>query len=177
MAGPTHLAVGLLRKPHGVKGEALVIPLTDEPEAAFRPGRRLTVLDGEGRPTGRELVVARGRAYHRAWLVHFEGLERREAVVELGDSYLGVAVGEARPLEEGEFYLHELVGLRVETMDREPVGEVAAVVEAPQGWLLEVKRERGGGAVLVPFAAGIVRRVDRAARLVRIAPPAGLLEL
>lgn len=175
MAGPTHLAVGLLKKPHGVKGDALVFPLTDEPEAVFRTGRVLAVLDRGGQPTGLEVIVTRGRAYHRAWLVHFEGMEDRTALDALRERYLGLAVGEARPLEPGEFYLHELVGLRVETKEGEAVGDVTAVVEAPQGWLLSVKgasREH-----LIPFTAAVVRRVDRAEKLVVVTPPAGLLEI
>ncbi|MEK6768591.1 MAG: ribosome maturation factor RimM [Gemmatimonadota bacterium] len=175
MNGPTHLAVGLLKKPHGVKGDALVYPLTDEPETVLRVGRILAVLDRAGRPTGAEVVVTKSRWYHRAWLVHFEGMEDRNALDALRERYLGLAVGEARPLEPGEFYLHELVGLRVETKEGEAVGDVTAVVEAPQGWLLNVKgsaREH-----LIPFTAGVVRRVDRAKKLVVVTPPAGLLEI
>jgi 16S rRNA processing protein RimM len=175
MTGPTHLAVGLLKKPHGVKGDALVYPLTDEPETVFRVGRVLAVLDREGQPTGAEVVVTKSRWYHRAWLVHFEGMEDRPALEALRERYLGMTVGEARPLEPGEFYLHELVGLRVETKDGDVVGDVTAVVEAPQGWLLNVKgaaREH-----LIPFNAGVVRRVDRTERRVVVTPPPGLLEI
>ena len=41
MTSPTHLAVGLLKKPHGVKGDVLVFPLTDAPEQVFTIGRTL----------------------------------------------------------------------------------------------------------------------------------------
>ena len=176
MSAPTHLAVGLLKKPHGVKGDVLIFPLTDAPEQMFAVGRVLVVLDREGRPTGGELVVSRSRAYHRAWLVHFEGVEDRAALEALRERCLGVAVGEARPLAEGEFYLHELIGLAVELKDRTPVGVVRDVYEAPQGYLLGVRAE-GGKEHLVPFNPGIVRRVDRAERRVVITPPDGLLEL
>ncbi len=175
MTGPTHLVVGLLKKPHGVKGDALIYPVTDEPETVFAVGRRVVVLDRGGRPTGRELVIARSRAYHRAWLLHFEGIEVREALDELRERQLAIPVEEARPLEPNEFYMHELVGLRVATAAGEPVGEVAEVVEAPQGWLLEVAGD--GRRHLIPFTGGVVSRVDRAAGLVVIAPPAGLLEI
>lgn len=175
MDGPTHLAVGLLKKPHGVKGDALVFPLTDEPEAVFRVGRILAVLDRQGRPTGAEVVVERSREYHRAWLLHFEGMDARAALDALRERYLGLALGEVRPLTDGEFYIHELVGLTVAVHGGEVVGEVKAVIEAPQGWLLSV----AGGARehLIPFRAGVVRRVDRGARLVEITPPEGLLEI
>jgi 16S rRNA processing protein RimM len=177
--GPTHLAVGLLKKPHGVKGDVLVFPLTDAPAEMFRPGRVLAVLDRQGRPTGETLRVARGRAYQRAWLLHFEGVDDRGALEAMRERYLGIEVGEARPLAEGEFYLHELVGLAVQTADKAPVGTVADVVEAPQGLLLAVRGEGAGGGKehLIPFRADVIRRVDRAARMVTVTPPEGLLEL
>jgi 16S rRNA processing protein RimM len=175
MDGPTHLVVGLLKKPHGIKGEALIYPVTDEPAAVFAIGRRLAVLDGDGRATGRELVIARSRPYHRGWLLQFEGIETREALREMRERHLAIPVEEARPLEAGEFYLHELVGLRVATAGGEAVGVVEEVVEAPQGWLLDVAgRERRH---LIPFTRAVVERVDRGERLVVITPPAGLLEL
>ena len=176
-AGPTHLAVGLLKKPHGVKGDVLVLPLTDAPESVFRRGRVLALLDRQGQPTGRTLTIERGRAYHRAWLLHFEGIEERAALDEVRERYLGITVGEARPLAPGEFYMHELVGLSVVLKDGTPVGTVREVLEAPQSWLLGVTRAGGGRDHLVPFTAGVVRRVDRGERTVVIDPPDGLLEL
>lgn len=176
MEGPTHLAVGLLKKPHGIKGDVLVYPMTDAPDQVFVTGRTIHLLDREGRATGATLTVQKGRPHGRAWLLHFAEMADRAALEALRDRYLGIAVGEARPLAEGEFYLHELVGLRVELQGHELVGTVREVVEAPQGYLLVVTAV-GGKEHLVPFAAGVVRRVDRAERLVVITPPAGLLEL
>jgi 16S rRNA processing protein RimM len=173
--GPTHLVVGLLKKPHGVRGDALVYPVTDEPDGAFAAGKRLVLLDRDGRATGRELVIERSRQYHRAWLLHFEGIETREALALFRERHLAIPLAEARPLEDGEFYMHELVGLNVATAGGAPVGVVADVVEAPQGWLLEVAG--AGKRHLIPFTRGVVERVDRTERVVVIAPPAGLLEL
>jgi len=173
---PAHLVVGLLKKPHGIKGEALIHPVTDEPEAVFVEGRVLAVLERDGRATGREVRIERARAYHRAWLVKFEGMESREPVEELREGFLGLRSEEARRLEPGEFYHHELVGLRVETVEGAPVGTVAEIVEAPQGPLLSVTGE-GGRQHLIPFVGRVVARVDRDAGVVVIAPPAGLLEV
>ncbi len=175
MDGPTHLVVGLLKKPHGVKGDALIYPVTDEPDEAFAIGKRLALLDRNGQATGRELVIERSRRYHRAWLLHFEGIETREELAAMRERHLAVPFAEARPLEDGEFYMHELVGLSVATASGASVGVVSAVVEAPQGWLLDVAGE--GKSHLIPFTRGVVERVDRAARQVVITPPAGLLEL
>jgi 16S rRNA processing protein RimM len=121
--------------------------------------------------------VQRGRSYQRAWLLHFEGIEDRTALEQMRERYLGITVGEARPLDDGEFFLHELVGLRVELKDRTVVGTVREIYDAPQAYLLAVTRATGEGPEhLVPFRAGIVRRVERGERVV-IEPPDGLLEL
>lgn len=175
MGGPTHLVVGLLKKPHGVKGDALIYPVTDEPETVFALGRKLVVLDRDGRVTGRELVIERSRAYHRAWLLHFAGIDVREALDELRERHLAIPAEDARPLDDGEYYMHELVGLKVATVEGAAVGTVSEVVEAPQGWLLDVAGN--GRHHLIPFTRAVVERVDRAGQLVVIAPPAGLLEI
>ena len=175
MDRPAQLVVGLLKKPHGVKGEALVYPVTDEPDAVFVAGRVLAVVDREGAATGQELVVARSRPFHRAWLLHFEGFEERDAVEALREKYLALRAEDVRDLEPGEFYLHELVGMDVVTGDGSAVGPVADVFEAPQGPMLMV---RGPAKEhLIPFAPWLVRHVDRAARRIEIEPPAGLLEV
>jgi 16S rRNA processing protein RimM len=174
---PTHLAVGLLKKPHGLKGDVIIYPLTDAPEQVFVPGRVVAVLDKQGRPAGPErLTVRRARPYGRAWLLHFEGIEDRTPLEALRERFLAIDVGEARPLAEGEFYLHELVGLAVQLKDKSPVGTVHSVYEAPQGYLLGV-RSAEGKEHLLPFTPEFVRRVDRVEKLVIVTPPPGLLDL
>ena len=175
MERPAHLVVGLVKKPHGVKGEVLVHPVTDEPDAVFRERRVLAVVDRDGRPTGQELVVARARQFHRAWLLHFEGAEDRFGVEPLRDQYVALRAEDVRDLEPGEFYYHELVGMQVVTGEQAAVGAVAEVLEAPQGPMLVVRSE--AKEHLVPFAPWLVRKVDRAARTIEIAPPPGLLEV
>ena len=176
MSGPTHLAVGLLKKPHGVKGDVIVIPLTDAPEQVYVPGRRLAVMDRQGKLTGGELVVVKSRSYHRAWLLHFKGIDDRTALEAMRERVLAIEAGEARPLADGEFYFHELVGMRVSLKDKSPVGTVHSVYEAPQGLLLGVRSE-AGKEHLLPFNPEVVRRVDRGEKTIVVTPPAGLLEL
>ena len=177
VAAPTHLAVGLLKKPHGVKGDVLVFPLTDEPDQVFIVGRQLTLLDGEGREAG-AVTITVARAYHRAWLLHFKGIDDRSALEKMRERYLGIPASEGRELKEGEFRLHELEGMSVVLREDRghAVGTVHTVYDAPQGWLLGV-RSAEGKEHLIPFTPAVVRRVDRVEKQIQITPPAGLLEL
>jgi ribosomal 30S subunit maturation factor RimM len=64
--------------------------------------------------------------------------------------------------------------MRVELESGVPIGSVAETYELPQGLALEVARE-GGRPVVIPYDR-IVTSVDRERRVIRIDPPAGLLD-
>ena len=171
---PRHLAVARLRRPHGLKGEVTIFPLTDDPEAVFAPGRALWVLDLEGQVVGGPLVIERSRAYHREWLVKFQGVESRDALEPWRGRFLGLPAEELAPPAEGEVYLHELEGFAVRLEDGTAVGLVSSVYELPGGVMLEVQGPRR--EFLLPFKREFVRDVDRAGRRLTVAPPAGLID-
>jgi 16S rRNA processing protein RimM len=168
------LVVGRLRKPHGLKGDMTLFPLTDDPEAVFTPGRRLWVLDLAGDVVGGPLEIERGREYHREWLVKFAGAESREAIEPWRNHFLAAAADELTPPEGDEVYVHELEGFAVQLADGTPVGLVTGAFELPSGLTIEVqgpKRE-----FLLPYLKEFVVAVDRAGRRLTIAPPEGLIE-
>jgi 16S rRNA processing protein RimM len=175
MTGRTgYVVVGRLRKPHGLKGDCTLFPLTDTPEAIFAPGREVWVVDLEGDPVAGPLTVERSRSYHREWLVKFAGVESRDALEPFRAHFLSVPADKLAPLAENEVYLHELDGFSVRLPDDTPLGLVSAVYELPAGIMIEVqgpKRE-----FLLPYKKEFVREVDRAGRRLVVTPPEGLLE-
>jgi 16S rRNA processing protein RimM len=173
MAEAAYLAVARFRKPHGLKGDALVYPLTDEPDEVFVPGRVLVPVDDEGKPCGDEVVIRRARRYQRQWLLAFEGIGRTK--LEAWDAVaLGAAQSELRAPDEGEMYLHEVPGSAV-VEDGEVIGVVKDVVGVPGGRMLVV--EGSGREHLIPFREPIVRRLDRESRRIEVTLPPGLLEV
>ncbi|MFN8645665.1 MAG: ribosome maturation factor RimM [Gemmatimonadales bacterium] len=171
---PRFLAVGRLRKPHGLKGEFAIFPLTAEPEAVFVPGRQLVRLGLDGAVLGEPIVVERSRGYHREWLVKFRGVEDRDLMGQWRGQFLGAPAEELTPLAEGEVYLHELEGFAVRGEDGTAYGLVSGLLELPTGITLEVqgpKRE-----FLLPFIKEFVREVRREERLLVVVLPEGLLD-
>jgi len=67
-----------------------VVPLVENPGAIFGPKARLLVVDAErgGRVIAGPLVIARRRAYHREWLLGFEGVTSRAVVEQWRDHYV-----------------------------------------------------------------------------------------
>lgn len=171
---PRYLAVGRLRKPHGLKGEFAIFPLTAEPEMVFAPGRRLVRMGLDGAVLGEPIEVERSRGYHREWLVKFRGLEARDETDNWRGQFLGAPAEELTPPAEGEVYLHELEGFAVRGEDGTAYGLVSGLIELPAGVALEVQGPRR--EFLLPFIKQFVREVRRDDRVLVVVLPEGLLD-
>jgi 16S rRNA processing protein RimM len=177
-AEPSHLVVGHITRAHGTKGEVFVWPLTDQPDGVFAEGETVWLGDMEG-GLGEDAVlleVERARPFKRGVLVGFDGYPDRNAVEPFAGRYLLRPLESLESPEPGEFYYHQLLGLRVETVDGVTVGHVREVFELDPTDMLDVVDDAGKSR-LIPFAARIVRQVDTAGGRLVIEPPAGLLEL
>lgn len=169
------LAVGRLRKPHGLKGECAVFPLTEDPGTLFAPGRPLWLVDLAGTTVAGPLTVARSRGYHRQWLVVFEGHGDRAAVEPWTGLFLAVPQGQATAPGEGEVWLYELAGFTVEDGDGRPLGLVSTALDLPAGVTLEIQGPRR--EFLLPYRKEFVTEVDREGRRLVVRVPDGLLDL
>lgn len=168
------IVVARVTRAHGLGGALLVRPETDHAVEVFAPGRRLELRDGPpGLPPA--LTVRESGPHRRGWrLVTEEIADRRRAEAYVG-SLLVVPRDELRELEEGEFFLHELVGLRVVDEEEGDLGEVRDVYEAPATPLLSVRI--AGKEKLIPFHGETVVEVDLAGGELRVRLPEGLLEV
>ena len=169
------LVVARVRKPHGLKGEVAVFPLTDDPAGLFKPGREFTMVDLAGEQVGGPVTIERSRPFHREWLLKFRGLDDRNALEPIRDLLLAAPAGELKAPEGDEVYLHELAGFAVRNESDEALGLVTGLYEMPSGLMLEVqgpKRE-----FLLPYKKEFIRQVDRAERRLVVSVPEGLLDL
>ena len=163
--------VGRIVRPQGNRGEVVVAPETDFGSTRFAAGARFaTRIDG--RP--RTLEVVQSREHQGRWVIGFSGVSSIDEAEALRGAELRIAPDAITPLPEGSFYVHDLIGCRVETPAGQTVGRVARVDMAGTP-LLVVGEEPD--EVLVPLAEPICRRVDVQARVIVIDPPEGLIEL
>lgn len=158
-----------------MRGDLVVEPLTDEPDAVFSIGRRLVAGTTAGDPArdGAELVIASATPFKGGFIVHFAEITDRDVAEKWRDRFLLAPASELSALQVGEVYVHDLIGMRVELESGALVGSVVDTYELPQGLALDVKRENG--TVIIPYDR-IVTNVDRERRVIRIDPPQGLLD-
>ncbi len=162
-----YVVVGVVGPAHGIKGEVYVEPRTDEPARRFAAGAVLRT------PTG-TMTVASARDHSGRLVVRFEELADRTAAEGARGTELRTVVDRSEsPEDPEEFYDHQLVGLRVETVDGETVGELARVEHNGAQDLLVITTERG--EVLFPFVTALVPEVDVAGGRVVLDDRPGLL--
>jgi 16S rRNA processing protein RimM len=174
------LVVGVIVRPHGIRGELVVDVRTDEPGERFVPGRTIVTAraprGGDPQASG-ELVIDAVRPHQGRLLVTFEGIADRTVAEGLRGVLLCVDSGDVTPpADPDEFLDHQLVGLAAVDVEGQRLGEVVRVEHAPASDLLHV-RLGDGRTALVPFVRAIVPEVDVAGGRVVLTPPGGLLDL
>jgi 16S rRNA processing protein RimM len=163
-----YLAVGRIIGAHGVHGEIKVRQLTDFPER-FATGALLFL---EGESFQREIVSV--RPHKGMLLIRLSDLNDRNAVEYLRGKYLFVPREDAMPLAEDEYYEDELVGLVVETMEGELLGELVEIMWTGANEVYIVQGP--GGEVLIPAIADVVQEVDIETGVMRVTMLPGLVD-
>jgi 16S rRNA processing protein RimM len=169
--GTVEVIIGTVVRPHGVQGEVMVFPRTDEPERRFAPGSKIRVED----PASTLTVVSARRVQGRL-IASFAELATRDAAEQARGWVLLADVDEHEsPADEGEFYDRQLIGLRVLRHDGREVGSVREVLHPGVQDLLVVAIPDAPDA-LVPFVTALVPQVDLAGGTLTLADVDGLIE-
>lgn len=158
---PVFLAVGRLRRAHGVRGEMQMEVLTDFPER-LKPG--LTLYAGEER---RPVRVRRVRWQDRAILIAFEECQTPEQAAGLRNQILYVPASDLPPLEEDEYYHHQVLGLRVVDEAGHFLGTLAEILETGVNDVYVIRPERGQD-ILLPAIEETILEVNLAAGEMRV---------
>lgn len=171
------LVVGVVVRPHGVRGEVLVDLRTDEPGERFAPGSVLVTDPADVGPLTIESVRPHTTGGRLRLIVGFEDVLDRDAADGLRGVALQVDTSDlGGDREADEYHDQELVGLVAVDESGERLGDVVRVEHAPASDLLVLRRP-DGRECLVPFVHAIVPEVDLPAGRVVLTPPGGLLEL
>jgi 16S rRNA processing protein RimM len=170
---PTSLVfLGRVGRPHGIAGEVYVDRTSLTADEWLAVGR----VEWRGRGgASRPLELRAMRPTHDRLLAVFTGVRDREGAAELVNGELW---GDAAKLPDpgpGMAYTFQLVGLRVVDSAGLELGTVRDITTAGAQPLYVV--EHAGREVLLPAYEPFLKRVDLAAGVITVDPPAGLLEL
>ena len=150
-ASNERIVIGRVGAAHGIRGELRIIPLTDFPER-FAKLREVMVGD--------ELLhIESVKPQGKNFLMRFREYAVREDAQKLTGRHLTVARAEAAPLDEGEYYVFDIVGLTVYDEENNELGTVENVLRTGSNDVYAVRSE-DGREILIPALRKVVRTID-----------------
>ncbi len=162
------VAIALLGKPRGNRGELTAISLSSKPER-FESLERV-YLSGHSEPFAIEELWE-----HKGSLIFkLAGIDSISEAEKFYGCEVRLPFSERAPLDPGEYYHSDLVGCEViDRATQRSLGKVNSLQEAGGGGLLVIGEEE----ILFPFTSGLCKVIDIAARRIEVEVPDGLLEL
>ena len=165
------LQVGIITSTHGVRGEVKVYPTTDDP----RRFRRLkeVVLD-----TGREklnLEIEGVKFFKQFVILKFKGLDNINDIEKYRQKSLYVTRKNAVRLQRDEYFIADLIGLKVQDEDGTELGTVKDVIETGANDVYEVEMA-DGRSLLLPAIKQCILNVDVENGMMQVHVLEGLLD-
>ncbi len=165
------LRVGVISSVHGVHGEVKVFPTTDDPHRFL--DLKEVLLD-----TGKETItmeIKNVKFFKKFVIVKFKGYDKIEDIEKYKGRDLLVTRKNAVPLEEGEYFICDIIGAKVITDTNEEFGILKDVLQtgANDVYVVDTK---AGKEVLLPVIDECVLSVDTAGGLVVVHIMPGLLD-
>jgi 16S rRNA processing protein RimM len=171
VGGTDLVAVGEIVGAHALRG-ALRLRAYQPPAPSLVGGRTVFLERGDAR---REMRVASAAPHARGVvLLTLDGVTDRDAAEALVGCRVLVRATDLPDVAQDEFYWHEVIGFRVETMDGDHLGAIVECLAtgANDVWVVR----EGDREHLIPVIADVVREIDRSGRRIVIEPLPGLLD-
>lgn len=169
---PRYLTVGHVQRPHGIRGELRVRIVTDYPER-LKQHTHFYLARPDSPEKARRYTVEKQRFNKKTLLLKLSGYDDRDSADELRGMLVQVPIEKAVPLEEGEYYHFQMIGVRVETEDGEPLGQVTELIDTGANDVYVLRGPRG--ELLLPGMDEVVLKLDMDSRLMIVRLMPGML--
>ena len=149
------LATATIGRTHGLEGFLRIHPFSGEVDHLEKLQKGVVRLRD-----GRQVAVTVSATRHHAdsFLMRFSGYDSKEKAAALSGAVLLIDRSDAPVLEEGEYYIADLYGLKLTAGDV-TIGTITAVADGAQADYLVIKKD-DGKEVLIPNMAPFVSKPD-----------------
>lgn len=163
------LEVGKIVNVHGIMGDLKILTWTDYPEIFC--GLDRVFIDNKGEK--KEYKIKSAKVHKGCVLAHFEGINDRNAAEKMKNTVL-FALKDEIPIEEGSFFIADLIGLSVKT-DEKVIGTLEDVFATGANDVYSVRSEKGK-MYYIPAIPDVINEINLENGYILITPLDGLLE-
>ena len=160
-----NILMGVVTRAHGIRGDVVVKWFGGDVEAV---SSYEMFQDEQGT---QEYCVSRARPLKGdTFVAHFAGVDSRTDAEDMRGTSLFVDRDLFPQTQDGEFYLVDLIGLKVIDADGQHLGNVLAVHDFGAGDIVEIAPADGTASVMVPFTHDFVPEVEIGQHIVAVLP-------
>lgn len=164
--------VGKIVNTHGIKGEVKVIPTTDDPKR-FEKLKEIYIQRKDMCTFKIESV-----RYHKKFvLIKFEGINTLNEAELLKNAVLKINRGDSLPLNKDEYYISDLYGMDVVTLEGRKLGQLTEIIYTGSNDVYVIKNEETKKELLIPAIKQVIKEIDLEEKIMRVVLLEGLEEL
>lgn len=150
-----NLEIGQIVNTFGIKGMVKVKPFTDD----IRRFDELKTVYVEKNSTKTEYEIEEVKYHKDMVLIKFKGIDKVEQAEMLRNSYLTVSRDSVEKLEEGRYYIVDLLGLEVYTDEQVLLGTLEDIFNTGSNDIYVVK-DKQGKQILLPAIQDVIKQID-----------------
>lgn len=166
----SELQIGVITQTHGLRGEVKVFPTTDDAKR-FNKLKEVILDDGKKRLT---MTIEGVRFFKQFVILKFKGYDSIEDIEKYKSAKLLVARENAVKLQKDEYFIADMLGMKVETEDGEPFGILKDVLTTGANDVYVVEMTEGKEALL-PAIKECILNIDMEKALMTVHIMDGLL--
>ena len=164
--------IGQIVKLHGYKGGVSLFLDVTHPEEYMDMESFFIEIDGILTPFFVESFKLKNKGFAA---VKFQGVDSEQEARSLLKKKVFIPETELRELDESNFYDHEVIGFEVEDVVKGEIGKVTAIADLKENPLLVI--EFKDKEILLPIFDGLIVKVDRKLKRLKVKAPDGLIDL
>ncbi|WP_454782985.1 ribosome maturation factor RimM [Legionella sp. WA2022007384] len=156
------IIIARLGRPHGVKGFVTVHSFTEPRDNVLKYANWHAFINNKWQP----IKLLRAEVQNKSIIVQIEGYPERELVAQLTNIEIAVQQEQLEKLEPGEYYWHQLIGMKVINQQGESFGKVIEIIPTGANDVLVVE---GNKRHLIPYLPGkFILDVDSTQQLITV---------
>ena len=150
-----YLEIGQVVNIFGIKGMIKVKPFTEN----IKRFDKLTKIYIKKKNTEKEYEIEEVKYHKNMVLIKLKGIDTVEEAEKLRDGYLQVDRKDEEPLEEGTYYIVDMIGLEVYTDDENILGKLEDIYNTGSNDIYVVKNEQRK-QILLPAISEVIQKID-----------------